>query len=62
MTGLFGAAVLACVVFVDIPIMGGVESTTIPIVVNGGLQLADAAFGFSGRNRGGGVSGGGSVI
>ena len=61
-TGIFVASVLACVVFVDSPTMGGAESTTVSIVANGSLQLAGATFGFSWRNRGGGVSGGGSGI
>ena len=55
-------AVLARVIFVDTPTVGGSKSTTMPIVSNGGLYLADATIGFSGRNRGGGVSGGGSGI
>ena len=49
---IFGAAVLACVVFVDLPTIGGVEITVIPVVANGDLQLADATFGFSRRNKG----------
>ena len=47
MNRLFGAAVLACVIFVGAPTTGGTEITTMPIVVNGGLKLADAMFGFS---------------
>ena len=58
----FGAAVLACVVFVDTPTIGGAESTIMPVVVNGGLQLSDATFGLGCSNRGYGVSGGGSGI
>ena len=62
MAGLFGAGVIACVVFVDAPTVGREESTTMSIVANGGLKLADAKFGFSWRNEGGGVNGGGSGI
>ena len=62
MAGLFGAAVLASVVFVDPQTMSGSEITTMRVVVNVGLQLDDAKFGFSWRNRGGRVSGGGSSI
>ena len=62
MTGIFGASVLARVVFVDAPTVGREESTTMSIVANGGLKLADAKFGFSWRNEGGGVNGGGSGI
>ena len=62
MAGIFGAAVLARVVFVDPPTMVVSKSTTMPVVANGGLQLADATFGFSWRNQGGGVSGGSSGI
>ena len=60
MAGLLGASVLARVIFVDTPTVGRAESTTMPIVANGRLYLDDATFGFSERNRGGGVSGGGS--
>ena len=62
MTILFGVEFLASVVFVDAPTLGGAEFTTMPNVVNGGLQLAGATFGFSCRNQGGGFSGGGSGI
>ena len=62
MTVIFGAAVLARVVFVETPTMCGLESTTMPVFANVGLQLADAMFGLSWRNRGGGVSGGSSGI
>ena len=62
MIGMFGAAVLACVVFVDTPTMGGSESTIMTVVVNGGLQFSDATFGFRWSNRGYGVSDGGSGI
>ena len=37
MAGIFGAAVLAHVIFIDTPSMGGEESTTMPIIANGGL-------------------------
>ena len=37
MAGFLGAVVLARVIFVDTPTMGGTESTTMPIVANGGL-------------------------
>ena len=50
MAGMFGMVVLACVIFVDTPTMGGAESTTMPIVAKGGLYLSDAKFGFSGSN------------
>ena len=62
MAGLFGAAGFARVVFIDPPTMGGAESTTMPVVANGGLQLDDATFGIRLRNRGGGVSSGSSNI
>ena len=62
MAGLCGASVLARVIFVDTPTMGGTEISTMPIVVNNVLYLADATFGISEKKRGGGVSGGGSGI
>ena len=37
MAGLLGAAVLARVIFIDTPTMGGTEISTMPIVANGGL-------------------------
>ena len=60
MIGIFGAAVVACVVFVDTLTIGGAESTIMPVVVNGGLKLSDATFVFRWSNIGDGVSGGGS--
>ena len=62
MAGLLISEVLARVISVDNLTMGGAESTTMTIVANGRLSLSDVTFGFSGRNRGGGVSGGGSGI
>ena len=49
-TGIFIASVLARVVLVDSPTMGGAESTTMPIFANVSLQLADVMFGFRWRN------------
>ena len=37
MARLLGAEVIDRVVFVDIPTIGGTESSTMPIVENGGL-------------------------
>ena len=42
------------------PTMGGTESSAMPFVANRVLYLADAPFVISGKNCGGGVSGGGS--
>ena len=36
-TRLLGTVVLACVIFVDTPAMGGIERSTMLIVANGGL-------------------------
>ena len=37
MARIIGAAVIARVIFVDIPTMGGAESSTMPIIASGGL-------------------------
>ena len=47
MAEFFGVKFLAPVVFVDPPNMGGTESITMPVLANGGLQLAGTTFGFS---------------
>ena len=62
MARLFGAEVIARVVFVDTPTMGETESSTMPINANSGLYLDNAPFGISWRNQEDGFSGDGSGI
>ena len=46
-TGLLSAEVLGCVIFIEGPTVGGSQSTTMAVLANGDLKLADVTFGFS---------------
>ena len=57
MARLLGLSVLAGVILIHTPPMGGTKCTAMPVVVHGSLELQDALLGLFLGDRGGRGSG-----
>ena len=57
MARLLGSSVLAGVILIHTPPMGGTKRTAMPVVVHGSLELQDALLGLFLGDRGGRGSG-----